>query len=115
MAFTRNKGNVGPVISTASRDHIVECISKAVSPDGGSGELLLDGRQWAERRPGTWVGPTVILLKRRDKEALSEEIFGPVLMVVKVCVCVCITRAGGGMCTHCLLVRQSLDGGVVSL
>ena len=24
-------------------------------------KILLDGRAWADRKPGTWVGPTIIL------------------------------------------------------
>lgn len=73
------QGQVGPVISAASRDHIVECINKAVMVDGD--ELLVDGRDWAKREPGTWVGPTVILKRKKEPE---EELFGPVLIVVKV-------------------------------
>eukprot|EP00903_Cladosiphon_okamuranus_P010607 g10031.t1 len=75
-------GEVGPVISAASRDHIVACIDKA---EAAGGEMLVDGRGWAKRQPGTWVGPTVILKASAAAAAEeSEEIFGPVLMVVKV-------------------------------
>ncbi|CAN0191287.1 unnamed protein product, partial [Ectocarpus fasciculatus] len=77
-------GKVGPVISAASRDHIVGRIG-AAEADGG--EVLVDGRGWAERKPGTWVGPTVIVKSRNGNsggDGKSEEIFGPVLMVVKV-------------------------------
>ncbi|CAN0025276.1 unnamed protein product, partial [Ectocarpus sp. 6 AP-2014] len=76
-------GKVGPVISTASRDHIVARIG-AAEADGG--EVVVDGRGWAERKPGTWVGPTVIVKSRNGNkgDGQSEEIFGPVLMVVKV-------------------------------
>lgn len=79
------QGEVGPVISAESRDHIVACIDKAVSTGG---ELLVDGRHWAERQPGTWVGPTIIL-KKKDKNGRehSEEIFGPVITVIKASEC----------------------------
>lgn len=79
------QGEVGPVISAASRDHIVGCIDKA---QAAGHEVLVDGRGWAKRQPGTWVGPTVIVKGREGNGGAteeSEEIFGPVLMVVKVC------------------------------
>lgn len=70
------------MISAASRDHIVACIDKA---EAAGGKTLVDGRGWAKRHPGTWVGPTVILKASAAAAAgESEEIFGPVLMVVKV-------------------------------
>lgn len=75
------------MISAASRDHIVTCIDKA---EAAGGEPLVDGRVWAKRQPGTWVGPTVILKGKGKGSAAgavaeeAEEIFGPVLMVVKV-------------------------------
>ena len=72
------------MISAASRDHIVACIDKA---EAAGGKPLVDGRGWAKRQPGTWVGPTVILKSKGSAVAAaeeSEEIFGPVLMVVKV-------------------------------
>ena len=44
---------------------------------------MLDGRGWASRK-GTWVGPTVIVHTNEDDPALHDEIFGPVLSVLKV-------------------------------
>jgi acyl-CoA reductase-like NAD-dependent aldehyde dehydrogenase len=47
--------------------------------------ILLDGRSWATEKPqGFWVGPTVILHKNSQDKALLDEIFGPVLSVIKV-------------------------------
>lgn len=70
------------MISAASRDHILKCIAKA---EAAGGELLVDGRDWAKREPGTWVGPTVILQGKKDSSAEAvEEVFGPLLMVIKV-------------------------------
>lgn len=48
-----------------------------VSESGGA-KILLDGRSWAERAPGYWVGPTVILHTNLQDQALKDEIFGPV-------------------------------------
>lgn len=48
-------------------------------------KVLLDGRGWAElRSEGNWVGPTVILHASADDRAVKDEIFGPVLSVIKV-------------------------------
>ncbi|CAM9906897.1 unnamed protein product, partial [Laminaria digitata] len=79
-------GEVGPVISEESRDHIVDCISKEEKAEGN---VVVDGRPWAKREPGTWVGPTIVVKQKGAPgggaaEQKAEEIFGPVLMVVKV-------------------------------
>jgi malonate-semialdehyde dehydrogenase (acetylating) / methylmalonate-semialdehyde dehydrogenase len=52
--------------------------------EAGSARILLDGRSWAAKTPGNWVGPTVILHTNREDRALKEEIFGPVLSVIQV-------------------------------
>lgn len=49
-----------------------------------SPQVLLDGRSWTSRA-GSWVGPTVLLFDGPDYPAVREEIFGPVLSVVRVC------------------------------
>jgi acyl-CoA reductase-like NAD-dependent aldehyde dehydrogenase len=48
--------------------------------------ILLDGRSWKKsdklaKSHGFWVGPTVILHKKRTDKALHDEIFGPVISV----------------------------------
>ncbi|CAN0422333.1 unnamed protein product, partial [Discosporangium mesarthrocarpum] len=72
----------GPVISAAARDHIVSHVTQ----EGAKGwEVLLDGRLWATRSPGTWVGPTIIRAgPGAGLEGLGEEVFGPLLKVVQV-------------------------------
>lgn len=70
-------GEVGPVIDAASRDRIVSYIDEAES---AGATVLLDGRSW-KSRPGSWVGPTVLLHKSAEDRAMREEIFGPVLSV----------------------------------
>jgi malonate-semialdehyde dehydrogenase (acetylating)/methylmalonate-semialdehyde dehydrogenase len=73
----REIGQMGPVIDIASRDRIIKYIDEA---EQAGAEILVDGRSWA-KRPGSWVGPTVILHKNREDRALHDEIFGPVLSV----------------------------------
>ncbi|RKP25790.1 Aldehyde/histidinol dehydrogenase [Syncephalis pseudoplumigaleata] len=73
----RGSRQVGPVIDAASRDRIVGYINEA---EQSGAQILVDGRGWADR-PGSWVGPTVILHKSREDRALHDEIFGPVLSI----------------------------------
>jgi acyl-CoA reductase-like NAD-dependent aldehyde dehydrogenase len=53
-----------------------------VERDGA--DILVDGRSWASRTPGCFVGPTVLLHKNKNDRALLDEIFGPVLSVFRV-------------------------------
>ena len=48
-------------------------------------KILLDGRKWAATHPmGNWVGPTLILQNSHEDPAMKDEIFGPVLSVLRV-------------------------------
>jgi malonate-semialdehyde dehydrogenase (acetylating)/methylmalonate-semialdehyde dehydrogenase len=69
---------VGPVISEAARERILEWIDKGVS---AGGELVLDGRGQGDE-DGTFIGPTIIEADP-DSEIAKEEIFGPVLTLVR--------------------------------
>jgi len=78
----QSAGEIGPVIDQASKDKIMRYINEAVDRDGA--EILVDGRSWAERKEGFWVGPTILKHKSCKDAAVCEEIFGPVLSVVEV-------------------------------
>jgi malonate-semialdehyde dehydrogenase (acetylating)/methylmalonate-semialdehyde dehydrogenase len=69
---------VGPVISTASQERILDWIEKGIE-DGG--EVVLDGRG---RGPGdgNFIGPTIIA-SEAGTEIAREEIFGPVLTLLR--------------------------------
>ncbi|MGH3014523.1 MAG: aldehyde dehydrogenase family protein, partial [Gaiellaceae bacterium] len=69
---------VGPVISSSSHERILGWIEKGVE-DGG--ELLLDGRGRGSE-DGNFIGPTIIEAEE-SSEIASEEIFGPVLTLLK--------------------------------
>ncbi|KIY66164.1 methylmalonate-semialdehyde dehydrogenase [Cylindrobasidium torrendii FP15055 ss-10] len=73
--------DVGPVISPTSKSRIVNLISSA---EEQGGKILLDGRniQVPEYPEGNFVGPTVIEADT-SMSCYNEEIFGPVLVVVK--------------------------------
>ncbi|HSS31675.1 MAG TPA: CoA-acylating methylmalonate-semialdehyde dehydrogenase [Solirubrobacterales bacterium] len=72
---------LGPVVSAAARERIVAAIESAV--DEGA-ELLLDGRTTDAGPVGTLLGPTILGAVDPASEAISEEIFGPVLSVIEV-------------------------------
>ncbi|HWD64113.1 MAG TPA: CoA-acylating methylmalonate-semialdehyde dehydrogenase [Solirubrobacteraceae bacterium] len=77
------KVEVGPVISCASRDRITGWIERGVS-DGAS--LVLDGRASGDSElspEGAFLGPTILDDVTRDMEIAQEEVFGPVLCVVR--------------------------------
>jgi malonate-semialdehyde dehydrogenase (acetylating)/methylmalonate-semialdehyde dehydrogenase len=69
---------VGPVISGASRERILDWIEKGVA-DGG--ELVLDGRGKGSE-DGNFIGPTIIEADP-ESEISREEIFGPVLTLIR--------------------------------
>jgi malonate-semialdehyde dehydrogenase (acetylating) / methylmalonate-semialdehyde dehydrogenase len=69
---------VGPVISTAAQERILAWIDKGVE---GGGELLLDGRGKGSD-DGAFIGPTIIEAEP-DAEIAKEEIFGPVLTLLR--------------------------------
>lgn len=74
-------GCVGAIIDETAKARILKYINEA---EEGGAKILLDGRSWAERSPGNWIGPTVILHNSADEPAMQDEIFGPVLSVLKV-------------------------------
>jgi len=73
---------LGPVVSEAARERIVKAIDKAAA-DGAS--LLLDGRTAATNGGdgGSFLGATILDEVPPESDAAREEIFGPVLSVVR--------------------------------
>jgi malonate-semialdehyde dehydrogenase (acetylating)/methylmalonate-semialdehyde dehydrogenase len=74
--------NLGPVISRQAKERIEGYISGA-EKDGAT--ILVDGRgaTVAGREGGFWVGPTVIDHVRPDMKIAQEEVFGPVLSIMR--------------------------------
>ena len=74
---------MGPVITCAARDRIVGLIDRGVA-EGAT--LVVDGRKPSGRgaRDGFFVGPTLFDHARPEMAIYREEIFGPVLIVVRV-------------------------------
>jgi methylmalonic acid semialdehyde dehydrogenase len=78
-------GEVGPVIDAGANRRIRQYIDEAESRDGA--EVLLDGRDWTGPpgcEGGNWIGPTILLHKSSKDPAMQDEIFGPVLSVLRV-------------------------------
>ncbi|CAN7220495.1 CoA-acylating methylmalonate-semialdehyde dehydrogenase [Devosia sp. LjRoot3] len=73
---------MGPVITKASQERIRSLISSGV--DQGA-ELVLDGRDFSLQgyENGYFVGPTLFDRVTPDMDIYKEEIFGPVLSVVR--------------------------------
>jgi malonate-semialdehyde dehydrogenase (acetylating) / methylmalonate-semialdehyde dehydrogenase len=74
--------NLGPVISAQARDRISRYIGEAVA---AGATLLLDGRGATVpgRESGFWIGPTVLDHVRPEMKIAREEVFGPVLAIIR--------------------------------
>ena len=72
--------DVGPVISAAAVARIRGYIDEA---ERQGAKVLLDGRGAAGPGGGHWVGPTILDHVRPDMPAGCEEIFGPVLSIIR--------------------------------
>ena len=70
---------LGPVVSEQARERIVAAIDKAV---GDGANLALDGRE-AGPAEGNFLGATILDEVDPDTDAAREEIFGPVLSVIR--------------------------------
>ena len=49
--------------------------------EASGASILVDGRSWADKEAGYWIGPTIIMHDKSTDAAMQEEIFGPVLSV----------------------------------
>jgi len=73
--------DVGPVISPAARERIHAAIERALAEGA---ELAVDGRGvGGEDSGGVYVGPTIVDRAEPRMEIVREEVFGPVLTVVR--------------------------------
>jgi malonate-semialdehyde dehydrogenase (acetylating)/methylmalonate-semialdehyde dehydrogenase len=74
--------NLGPVISREARERIERYIEGAVA---AGATLVLDGRGVTVpgREGGFWIGPTILDQVRPDMQIAREEVFGPVLAIIR--------------------------------
>jgi malonate-semialdehyde dehydrogenase (acetylating)/methylmalonate-semialdehyde dehydrogenase len=74
--------DMGPVISRAAVERITRYIGEA---EARGAKVLVDGRGAAvDGEPGYWFGPTLLDHVTPDMPAGCEEIFGPVLSIIRV-------------------------------
>jgi malonate-semialdehyde dehydrogenase (acetylating)/methylmalonate-semialdehyde dehydrogenase len=75
--------DMGPLISTGHRERVLEYIETGLNEGA---KLLYDGRDQAvtDRETGTYLAPTVFGDVSPDMSIACEEIFGPLLAVIKV-------------------------------
>ncbi len=74
--------NLGAVISKAAKDRIEDYISQA---ERAGAKILVDGRGAVVdgKEGGTYVGPTVIDYVTPEMSVATEEIFGPVISIMR--------------------------------
>jgi malonate-semialdehyde dehydrogenase (acetylating)/methylmalonate-semialdehyde dehydrogenase len=74
--------NLGAVINQESKERIERYISEA---EAQGARVLLDGRnaRVAGKEQGSYVGPTVIDYVEPDMAVAREEIFGPVISIMR--------------------------------
>lgn len=75
--------DMGPLVSQAHRERVLSAINQGVE-EGAS--LVIDGRsfQHPDNPQGYFVGPTLFDHVRNDMSIYQNEIFGPVLCIVRV-------------------------------
>jgi len=72
---------MGPVTTAAARERIERAIGDAAA---AGAKVMVDGRGRRGDDGGFWIGPTILDRVRPEMAAAREEIFGPVLSVVRV-------------------------------
>jgi len=72
--------DVGPVVSSGARDRIRDWIDRG-EQDGA--KLSVDGRETDGDPNGSFVGPTILDGVTSDMKIAQEEVFGPVLTVIR--------------------------------
>lgn len=74
--------DIGPVISAAAKERISRYIDEA---EAQGAKVLVDGRdvQVPGRENGYFLGPTIIDYVRPEMRIAQEEVFGPVLVILR--------------------------------
>jgi malonate-semialdehyde dehydrogenase (acetylating)/methylmalonate-semialdehyde dehydrogenase len=79
---TETATDIGPLVTEAHRDRVVAAVDSGV---GEGATLVVDGRgvTVGDRPDGFWIGPCLFDHVDTDMSIYREEIFGPVLCVVR--------------------------------
>ncbi len=75
--------DMGAIITRADRDRIEQTVTEA---EQAGAVVVLDGRGFrpAGHEDGFWTGPTIVDQVTTDMRAYTEEIFGPVMLVMRI-------------------------------
>lgn len=78
-----SEGDLGPLVTRAHRDKVASYVA---SGQAAGAKLVVDGRELPTRgaADGFWLGPTLFDHVTPEMEIYTDEIFGPVLAVVRV-------------------------------
>ena len=83
LGFGMDEGaEMGPVISRESQQRIEGCIDQAIR-DGAKAPLDGRGAEVEGYSHGYWIGPTILDNCHREMPAVNEEIFGPVVCILR--------------------------------
>ncbi|MDQ2630844.1 MAG: aldehyde dehydrogenase family protein, partial [Actinomycetota bacterium] len=74
------ESEMGPVVTPQARERIVDYIGQGAE---AGARVTVDGRELEVDGGGFWVGPTVIDQVEPEMSVYRDEIFGPVLSVVR--------------------------------
>jgi len=74
--------DIGPVISAGAKERIEKYIAEA---EAAGAKVLVDGRRAVVKgkENGYFIGPTIIDHVRPDMRIAQEEVFGPVLVIIR--------------------------------
>lgn len=79
-----SKSELGPVISAKAKSRIIEWIDEA---EAAGAKVVLDGRNFKPADEslagGHWLGPTILDNVPMETRVYCEEVFGPVLVIVR--------------------------------
>ncbi|MGH1464828.1 MAG: aldehyde dehydrogenase family protein [Cognatishimia sp.] len=76
-------GGMGPITTPGALERVEQIVANSVA---SGAQVVLGGKrpQGAEFKSGNWYEPTVLVNATPDTAAVKEEIFGPVLPIVRV-------------------------------
>lgn len=82
LSSTSGEPDLGPLISRDHRDKVRGYVDGA---EGEGATVVVDGREWSEtdQPEAAFLGPTLLDHVTADMRAYQDEIFGPVLCVVR--------------------------------
>jgi malonate-semialdehyde dehydrogenase (acetylating) / methylmalonate-semialdehyde dehydrogenase len=72
--------DVCPLVGPEARERVADAVERAVA---GGDELVLDGRDADPGPAGTMLAPTIVETSDHESEIAREELFGPMLTIVR--------------------------------